>query len=1697
LRGGSWSGVGRFCPSAYRGNNTPDYRSGNFGFRAVLTADPNAPVAPSISAHPQSQTVGAGTNVVFTVAATGSPPLTYQWRKDGVNLAGGGRISGATTTSLTIRLVQGADAGNYDVVVNNAVGSATSEGAVLATPNAPPDVPGMIWIPSGTFTMGSPATEQDRSGNEGPQTVVTLTKGFWMGRYEVTQAEYLSVMGSNPSSFTGDLNRPVERVNWYEATDYCGRLTAQERAAGRLPTGWAYRLPTEAEWEYAARAGTAARFSYGDDPGYTQLGNYAWYPANSGSQTHAVGQKQPNPWGLYDMAGNVWEWCLGWYATYPGGSVSDPVGPVSGSDRLLRGGSWGDGGARYCRSASRNNNTPDSRHLSIGFRAVLTADLNPPVPPSVSAHPQSRTVGAGTNVVFTVAATGTPPLTYQWRKGGVNLADGGRVNGVTTTNLTITSVQISDAGSYDVVVSNAAGSTNSQPATLAVSAFRFLVNGQPAQRRVVVLPSPTVEIQGPYSDWLVFYTLDDTLPSESNLLYQGAFTLDQAATVYPIAFAPDFSDQLLGDPLVVAFFSTQTIAVTPVSGLKYGDPAVTLQATASSGLPITWSLVSGPAQLQGSLLTPTGAGTVVVRASQAGSDVFAPAQASLTIDVARAPQTISWAQLPNRTFGDAAFAVGATASSGLPVAFELVSGPAQVTGTQVTLTGGGTVVLRARQDGNANYLAAQLDNSFTVAKAAQTLTFAALPDRVFSPNPIPLVASASSGLPITFAVLTGPATLAGGQLTLTGVGRVTVQASQPGNDSYLAAAASDRSFNVSQATQTLVFDAVPAKTYGDAPVALKATSNAGLTPVTYALVSGPGQLTGTQLTLLGAGVIVVQAQQAGDARYASAQAQLRIDVAQAAQTITFAALADMAYSTNRIPLAATASSGLPVVYTVVSGAAALADTNSLVLTTNVGPVQVRASQAGNSNYLAALSVTNTFTVSRGPQTIDFKAIGDQVLGVPPLTLVATASSGLPVSFELIGGPATLSAGKLTLLNEGAVTVRAVQVGSRLYLAAPPVEQTFQVRRMTLLLVAAGPGGKVTRNPDNADNLYTPGASVLLTATPDAGFAFAGWSGDTNTTQNPLTVIMNGSLSLSAGFRDAQSPQVSITRPATGATADERATLEGLITDNVGVTSARWERDGQGQGTLALVNGAFSVASLRLHRGDNLFRVIAADAAGNEGSASVVATWAPDRTLSAENPPEQREGKKLTVPLSLISQGDVGGMSFVLHYDADYLRDPWVEWSAVTGASANTVNSNTPGEVRATFSLAGLAVPPGTQLVASVTFRARSVPFDLLTDLSVELLDVSGPNSQTYLYGADTVDAQARILKRRMLGDNNANQRLDVGDATLIQRLLTHLDPVRAWDVSLNDLNANSALDSGDVTKVLRVVVGLDPQPGLLPLMPAEEELVTSEKAATTVLPLPGGEGRGEGEVSRLLIPTSQPSLRTRAVHPQSAGTTPSEAALLLPLLLTGKPGDLVKLEVALTNIQGQLAGAFFRLDYPIDALRLLNASSHTQGAMVPSGAALLWNVAPDQNNYVTQTGRVSFAASSASAWPSANGVLAELTFQVQPGASSQAGWPIRLSGVEVTADGFENRSLADALVMFGAAIQPPVIDVGRSGMGQDGFKLVIIGQPGSRYEVQFCDDLEHWTLLTTIVNVTGTVETVDPTLTPVFRRFYRVKQTSP
>ena len=249
---------------------------------------------------------------------------------------------------------------------------------------------GFVRINGETFTMGSPANEPGRNSDE-VQHQVTISS-FYMGKYEVTQKEYQEVMGTNPSRFKGD-NLPMENVSWYVAIEYCNARSQKEgltpaytidknqkdpnnkndRDNVKWVVTWnrnanGYRLPTEAEWEYACRAGTTIAYN----TGASINDNTGWYKDNSGNTTHPVGQKPANAWGLYDMHGNVWEFCWDWYGDYPSGAQINPVGASSESNRVLRGGSWFDS-AQDVRSASRFPDTPTRRNLNLGFRVVRSA----------------------------------------------------------------------------------------------------------------------------------------------------------------------------------------------------------------------------------------------------------------------------------------------------------------------------------------------------------------------------------------------------------------------------------------------------------------------------------------------------------------------------------------------------------------------------------------------------------------------------------------------------------------------------------------------------------------------------------------------------------------------------------------------------------------------------------------------------------------------------------------------------------------------------------------------------------------------------------------------------------------------------------------------------------------------------------------------------------------------------------------------------------------------------------------------------------------------------------------------------------------------------------------------------------------------------------------------------------------------------
>jgi formylglycine-generating enzyme required for sulfatase activity len=323
------------------------------GMIVILTAGSGYATIPTVTIQPPTKQLGIKLELIpkLTVEGKVGQSARVEWAAE---------LAGPWTTWSNIVV-------GYEGTVLVDLASAPIGRFYRVVTNSPPGGPlGFVWIPPGAFTMGSPAGSPDRLSDETEHTV-TITEGFWLSDHEVTQLEYESVMGTNPSYFK-TFNRPVENVSWSDAVAYCQKLTEMDRAKGRIMPNLAYRLPTEAEWEYAARAGSTES-RYGD---FTSV---AWWLGNSGGMTMPVRLKQPNAWRLFDMLGNVWEWCSDWYGEYPNGETTNPTGALLGDHRIFRGGCFDyGGGPRWgCSVVGRGKSRPEILSSAVGFRPALSS----------------------------------------------------------------------------------------------------------------------------------------------------------------------------------------------------------------------------------------------------------------------------------------------------------------------------------------------------------------------------------------------------------------------------------------------------------------------------------------------------------------------------------------------------------------------------------------------------------------------------------------------------------------------------------------------------------------------------------------------------------------------------------------------------------------------------------------------------------------------------------------------------------------------------------------------------------------------------------------------------------------------------------------------------------------------------------------------------------------------------------------------------------------------------------------------------------------------------------------------------------------------------------------------------------------------------------------------------------------------------
>jgi photosystem II stability/assembly factor-like uncharacterized protein len=480
-------------------------------------------------------------------------------------------------------------------------------------------------------------------------------------------------------------------------------------------------------------------------------------------------------------------------------------------------------------------------------------------------------------------------------------------------------------------------------------------------------------------------------PSDNSISYSppnqasnvtGALTCSTTATPtsdpgsYPVSECSGLSDPGfsvvydLADSSYTVGKADQTIDFPPISTVTFGAAPFTPNATASSGLPVSFA-ATGDCDVNAGQVEITGAGSCTVTASQAGNTDFnAAPDVQQSFDIAKADQTITFGSLDPKTFGDASFQIDPTASSGLPVSVS-ASGSCTVDSATapatVTITGGGSCQISATQAGNDDYNAApEVDRSFDIAKANQTITFGALPDKTFNDAPFDLTATASSGDPVSYTTA-GQCSVSGNTVTITGGGSCTITASQAGDSNYNPAPDVQQSFDIAKDSQNITFAQPADTTFGGADVTVSGTASSGLT-VLFS-VSGDCTISGTTVHPTGVGTCTVTATQAGDSDYLPAPTvQRTFTIAKGSQTITFGALANRQYGAAPFTVSATASSGLTVTFAAESGSSCTVS-GTTVTVTGIGTCTIDASQAGDTNWNAATTVTQAFDVTKGSTTV--------------------------------------------------------------------------------------------------------------------------------------------------------------------------------------------------------------------------------------------------------------------------------------------------------------------------------------------------------------------------------------------------------------------------------------------------------------------------------------------------------------------------------------------------------------------------------------------------------------------------------------------------------------------------------------------------------------------------------------------------------
>jgi hypothetical protein len=478
--------------------------------------------------------------------------------------------------------------------------------------------------------------------------------------------------------------------------------------------------------------------------------------------------------------------------------------------------------------------------------------------------------------------------------------------------------------------------------------------------------------------------------------------------------------------------ATQTISVEGLMKKTYGDEPFAISAQASSGLPVKGRAI-GKCRLKDNQVGITGAGTCIIMVTQEGNANYKSFSAKYQhyFNIAKAAQTITFSAIADKTYGDEPFAINAVASSGLLVTAH-ASGDCRFEGKQLSITGAGSCQITVSQEGDANYKAAKsVLQSFKISKAAQRISFKILEKQTFGGKPfMTIIAETSSGLPIQVSTL-GNCTFKDNYVSITGRAICQITVSQDGDKNYEPAKTVKRRFNA-KISQSIGFEALDNKTFGDKPFTVKAEASSKLSVSFRA--SGPCTVQGEQVTITGAGSCQIMALQKGDVKYKATSESRRFKIDKAVQSITFAPLANKTYDNKSFTVYAQASSGLPVSGRA-TGSCRL--NGNKVTLTGVGSCQLTALQEGNANYKAAKKVSREFKISKGNQSIRFTPLANKTYGDKPFTVYAQASSGLPVKGYAMGS-CRLKGNQVTLTGAGSCQITVLQEGNANYRAAREV-----------------------------------------------------------------------------------------------------------------------------------------------------------------------------------------------------------------------------------------------------------------------------------------------------------------------------------------------------------------------------------------------------------------------------------------------------------------------------------------------------------------------------------------------------------------------------------------------------------------------------------------------------------------------------------